>query len=466
MRAWPLLLAIVALVGLASSPAQAKDDDCTHTVEAGETLGHIANEHGVSQSALIRNNAALRKNPDLLRVGQKLDVCVGSSDDGGKEKKVKKKAQSCGSGGEIVEHTVAKGDTLSKITSRYAVTEKDIFRRNPKLAEPPHMLRVGQAVKICVDQRRARASKTCGMRTPLFHHDVVPGENLGSIAGRYGVRRGDLQRWNSKLRKNPDLLRVGQTVRVCPEIAPRERNKISYEVQSGDNLGTIAKKYDLTPRELERFQRGRLEDPSHLRVGQKLVVWVDGGVVDGFGGIDNDKGVLKAGVLLPRGKHYTIKWEAGAWGTLKTIRAIQSGISKYKAKMPGGPKVHIGDISKRGGGKFKPHKSHQHGRDVDIGYVLKGKQADEAKFIRANDGNFDVARNWRLIKSLIDTDDVVYVFVDYSLQKPLYEHAKKRGASEEMLDELFQYPRGRRRSHGIIRHWKGHINHFHVRFRK
>lgn len=472
-RIWPIVLAVFAVVASAwpGSAQAADDDDCTHTVAAGQTLGHIANRHGVTQRSLIDTNAALKKNPDMLRVGQKLDVCKakersGDSGSSEPEKKPKKKAKRCGSAGEIVAHKVASGDTLSKITSRYSVTDKEIFRRNPSIAAPPHVLRVGQTVEICVDQRRARASKTCGMRTPLFQHEVVPGENLGQIAGRYGVRRSDLQRWNSRLRKNPDLLSVGQKVAVCPEIAPRERNRITYEVQSGDNLGTIAGKYQLTARELERFQRGKLDDPSSLRVGQKLAVWVDGGVVDGFGGVDNDKGVLKAGVLLPAGKHYTIKWEMGAWGTLSSIRAIQTGISKYKAKMPGGPKVHIGDISKRGGGKFKPHKSHQHGRDVDIGYVLTGKHADEPRFHGANESNFDVARNWRLIKSLIDTDQVVYVFVDYKLQKLLYEHAKKRGASEEMLDELFQYPRGRRRSHGIIRHWKGHTNHFHVRFRK
>jgi hypothetical protein len=38
--------------------------------------------------------------------------------------------------------------------------------------------------------------------------------------------------------------------------------------------------------------------------------------------------------------------------------------------------------------------------------------------------------------------------------------------SQDDLDELFQYPRGKNRTRGIIRHSKGHVNHFHVRFRK
>ncbi|MCH9680636.1 MAG: penicillin-insensitive murein endopeptidase [Deltaproteobacteria bacterium] len=280
------------------------------------------------------------------------------------------------------------------------------------------------------------------------------------------MRRGDLQRWNSKLRKNPDLLSVGQRIRVCPEISPRTRKSIEYTVQPGDTLGAIAERYKLTSRELMRYQRGKLTDPSALRVNQKLRIWVDGGVVKGFGGIDRDKGVLRAGVQLPPGKHYHVKWSAGAWGTADSVRAIQTAVSAYKRRMPGGPKVHIGDISKKGGGKFKPHVSHQHGRDVDIGYVLKGDQANETRFRSATKSNFDVARTWRLLKSFLDTEQVTYIFVDYKLQKLLYEHAKSRGASEELLDELFQYPRGRRRAHGVIRHWKGHVNHFHVRFRE
>lgn len=475
-----LVLGAVLVLAIAGSSraAIAKGKDCTHTVTSGQTLGHIANRHGVSQHDLIETNPELKKNPNLLRVGQELEVCEakklaagaeaapakGTSEKDSVAPRKQPRPQSCGAGGQIVAHEVSSGETLDEIARDYAVTKKEIFRRNRELAAAPHMLRVGQVVKICADQQRVVNSKLCGFETPLFSHEVVPGENLGMIAGRYGVRRADLQRWNSRLRKNPDLLSVGQKVQVCPEIAPRERTQITYTVKAGDNLGEIAERYELTTGELQRFQRGKLEDPSSLRTGQKLTVWVDGGIVAGFGTEDRDRGVLKAGVMLPPGKNYRVKWESGAWGTSETIHSIQSAVSAYKKRMPGGPRVFIGDISKKGGGPFKPHSSHQHGRDVDIGYVLKGDS--DGKFRSANADNLDVARTWRLIKSFLDTDQVIYVFVDYKLQKLLYEYAKGQGASEEFLDEIFQYPRGRRRSHGLIRHWKGHVNHFHVRFRK
>lgn len=480
MRRVRLVLgAALVLVALAvPGVAQAKGDECIHTVTAGQTLGHIANKHKVSQRDLVETNPALRKNPDLLRVGQELDVCAakaraaaasksGASAEKGSEKDSvppPKKPKSCGAGGQLVEHEVKSGETLDEIAGHYAVTKKEIFRRNPKLEAAPHMLSVGQVVKICADQQRATNSKLCDFETPTFVHEVVPGENLGMIAGRYGVRRRDLQRWNGKLRDAPDMLSVGQKIRVCPAIAPRERKQITYTVQPGDTLGGIAARYELTARELARFQRGKLDDPSSLRPGQELRVWVDGRIAPGFTTDARDGGVLVAGVLLPPGKHYHVKWEAGAWGTDDTIRAIQTAVSAYKGKMPGGPKVYIGDISRKGGGPFKPHSSHQHGRDVDVGYVIKGSNGDKPRTATAD--NLDVARTWRLIKSFIDTEQVIYVFVDYKLQKLLYEYAQAQGASEEFLDEIFQYPRGRRRAHGIIRHWKGHTNHFHVRFRK
>ncbi|MEM6292316.1 MAG: penicillin-insensitive murein endopeptidase [Myxococcota bacterium] len=479
MRLHPALLGLTALALYAWSPdAAAKGKksakSCEVTVAAGDTLSGIAAKNGVGEKQLIANNPALKKNPDLLRVGQTLDVCVDEpkQSSSGSSKKASDKIKQgprCAGGGRITMHEVRKGDTLGKIARTYGVAETAVTNYNKALKANPNKLRVGQDVKVCVSSGSTgsvKKSKACDYVTPVHTHKVVPGEHLGQIAGRYGVRKRDLTKLNARLRKNPDLLFVGQTVRVCPIIAPREREQITYTVQSGDNLGSIAKRYGLTPKELERYQRGKLKNRNDLREGQKLTVWVDGKVVSGFANIDDNKGKLKAGVQLPPGRHYVVKWGAGAWGTGKTIRTIQSAIGSYKRKMPGGPKVHVGDISKRGGGVFKPHLSHQHGRDVDIGYVLKGKYAHEKRFHNANADNLDVPRTWTLIKAFLDSDEVTYIFMDYKIQKQLYDYAKKRGYSEDTLDELFQYPRGKRRTHGLIRHWKGHVNHFHVRFRK
>jgi hypothetical protein len=177
-------------------------------------------------------------------------------------------------------------------------------------------------------------------------------------------------------------------------------------------------------------------------------------------------GVLTHGVKLPPGPGYVVKKEDHAWGTPRTIRLLQEALRAYTRGGRGGPKVHIGDISLHGGGVFPPHLSHRHGRDVDIGYVLRGADADVTRFLTATRDNLDVARSWALIEAILATGQVHYVFMDYGLQKLFYEHAVASGLSPQRLAEVFQYPRGEGASAGVIRHWRGHRNHFHVRFRE
>ena len=69
------------------------------------------------------------------------------------------------------------------------------------------------------------------------------------------------------------------------------------------------------------------------------------------------------------------------------------------------------------------------------------------------------------MEEFLKTGQCRYIFLDYEVQKQLYEHAKKRGVPESRLDEYLQYPRGKRRNYGIIRHWRSHKGHIHVRFK-
>jgi LysM repeat protein len=316
--------------------------------------------------------------------------------------------------------------------------------------------------------RKRWGHEDCAYRTPLHEHVVVQDEHLGLIAGRYGVRSADLVALNPQL-ANPDLIRPGERIRVCPRIPPRERLHITYEVKPGDNLHKIATAHGLTVREVELLQRGRLKDKNKIHPGQKLELWMDGEILPAFrpppvkraGG-----GRLRNAVRLPSSRHYRIKRPHLSYGTAKTIRLIQAAISSYRRRHRTGPKINIGDISKKGGGKLPPHLSHRTGRDVDLGYVLLGKDASRSRFAGVHRGNIDLPRTWALVSAFVETHEVVYIFMDYNVQKWLYDYAKEHGVSEKYLDEIFQYPRGRGRSHGIIRHWRSHKNHFHVRFKR
>ncbi len=326
------------------------------------------------------------------------------------------------------------------------------------------------------ERTQAPASPECDHRVPLWEHVVEPGEHLGGIAGRYGVRRAEVMQLNPAL-TNPDKIRVGQRLRVCPTIAPRLRKSLEVVVRPGDTLGEIALAHGLTIPELMGMQGGKLRDPNRLVAGTRLQVEVDGGVVPEFlpAPVKASRSGTRRVAVGPRssvsaqlalgGEHAFIKRPHLAWGTTRTIRAIERAVEQYRSRHRGAPAVHIGDISKRGGGALHPHLSHRAGVDVDVGYVLLGADGHRTRFSGVTRQNLDVARTWALVRAFIDTGAVEVIFMDYGLQEVLYEHAKARGVGDEELDELFQYPRGRGRSHGIIRHWRSHVHHFHVRFR-
>lgn len=171
-------------------------------------------------------------------------------------------------------------------------------------------------------------------------------------------------------------------------------------------------------------------------------------------------GSMDDAVPLPPGPEYTVKAEAYAWGTPRTIARLREIIRSY-ARGRDVPRVHVGDISLRHGGEFPPHLSHQQGRDVDIAYVMRNPRA---RFGVANRVSLDVESTWALLRAFIDSGSVLYLFVDYEVQRLLYEHARAAGVGEAELDRIFQYPHGRGAARGLIRHWKGHDDHFHVRF--
>ena len=151
------------------------------------------------------------------------------------------------------------------------------------------------------------------------------------------------------------------------------------------------------------------------------------------------------------------------FGTPEMVQAIERAVDEVHRKFPKSPQLGLGDLSKEGGGPFRPHKSHQSGRDADIAFYTK--TVGQASVMRAtNRGTIDVARTFTLMRSWLEREEVEYLFVDYRLQKPLYEYARdKARVPQDKLDAWFQYPKGRG-ARGVVRHLNGHGDHMHVRF--
>jgi hypothetical protein len=166
-------------------------------------------------------------------------------------------------------------------------------------------------------------------------------------------------------------------------------------------------------------------------------------------------------VLLAEGPGFKVMDLQKAWGTFTAVTRLQEVFAAYHKAYPDDQPLYVHDLSRKRGGRLAPHSSHRRGRDVDIRIVLN---PPSEKYSEASLKTLDVERNWFLINAFVQTNQVEYIFLDYRLQKPLYNFAKEQGVSDEDLSKIFQYPHRSRSRMGIVRHEPGHKNHIHVRF--
>jgi hypothetical protein len=161
---------------------------------------------------------------------------------------------------------------------------------------------------------------------------------------------------------------------------------------------------------------------------------------------------------------YWIKRRFRGYGTPEMIAAIKEGVRVLLARFPKAPPLVIGDLSKRYGGYFPPHLSHQSGRDADLGYFILGHYSHRLKGLaRVNHRTIDAEKTWTFLSAMIKTGLVESAFIDYRLQKKLYQYAKtQKDWSDQELKQIFSYPLWKGK---MINHLSGHSDHMHVRFR-
>jgi hypothetical protein len=94
--------------------------------------------------------------------------------------------------------------------------------------------------------------------------------------------------------------------------------------------------------------------------------------------------------------------------------------------------------------------------------VYKSSYLEKDRKPRPNE--IDWFATWGLVRALIDTGQVVHIFLEYELQAKLHHAAKTMGATDEELEKALQYPRGNW-APGIVGHSAGHVGHIHVRFK-
>lgn len=170
-----------------------------------------------------------------------------------------------------------------------------------------------------------------------------------------------------------------------------------------------------------------------------------------------EEGRLINGVPFPTGDDaWTVVSPEATYGTEETVGFVAAAIRQVKAWHPDAPPLRVNQISAREGGYLRPHKTHQNGRDVDLGFYYPGGQTVR---VREREKVMDVALNWALVKALVMHGDVQFILVDARVQKVLFEYAKKSGEDPAWLESLFHAGR-----ESILQHARRHRDHFHVRY--
>jgi LysM repeat protein/murein endopeptidase len=170
-------------------------------------------------------------------------------------------------------------------------------------------------------------------------------------------------------------------------------------------------------------------------------------------------GLLINGVQMPADPRWTLVDPSHIYGTRETVDYLVRALGVAAAAAPDTPPYFIGHLSGPRGGHLRPHRSHQSGRDVDIGFVYVG---GGRWYQRATQATLDLPRTWALVRALIVETDPQFILIDHSIQRWLYDFALAQGEDRAWLDDLFKGTAGVRPA--LIRHAKGHATHLHVRF--
>ncbi len=230
-----------------------------HVVRRGENLTLIARKYGVTIDALRKLNSLSARS--VLRVGQRLILREADEEN--------KSMESSNLPG--ASHLVSRGENLTLIAKRYGTTVAVLKRLNnlksghvmigQKLKViQPKVAKVAASAPVSKRTERSKNSQKVVLNKP-FYHTVARGENLSTVAAKYNTSLNDLRELN-RIRKN-SVLFVGQKLKIS-------NRTVRHTVKRGETLGAIAQKYKISIGQL--VQANDMKSKKLVMAGQALII--------------------------------------------------------------------------------------------------------------------------------------------------------------------------------------------------
>jgi len=165
-------------------------------------------------------------------------------------------------------YRIRSGDTLGAIAARFSIKTQDIMRLNR--IKNPRSLRIGTDLILPLRPDFQLAS-VASMEDDNGHAEklsyrVRSGDSLWSIARRFSVTTEQLAAWNGM--RSDGILKPGKVIKVAGGSATRSRSGVSYKVRSGDSLWSIARSHGTTVKQVCALNN--LRGDSVLKPGMVL----------------------------------------------------------------------------------------------------------------------------------------------------------------------------------------------------
>jgi len=279
-----------------------------HKVRRGDSLSEISDRYGVTMTELkkwnhIRGSKAplgrnlkiitsesVAYNPRKTSKSDTISVATSSQIAATESKAVKQyREEKVVSYKDVVKlHKVKRGDNLGEIASKYDVAIADVKKWNHiKGSNIP----VGKSLKIIKNERVVStvrkeiktdkstlesgvASNDDATDKPSDFYEVQKGDNLFTIAKKFNVSFEDLKKWNNldngNIQQGSKLSLASANENATETTYKSEIKTTEYVVERGDNLAYIAKKHDVSLSDLKDWNN--LDDNNDIQSGVKLIV--------------------------------------------------------------------------------------------------------------------------------------------------------------------------------------------------
>lgn len=197
-------------------------------------------------------------------------------------------------------HTVSRGESLGLISNKYGVAVSDLKKWNNLrsnsinygvklkiLSTVKEIISVPKSVPTIVEKEEETAVAKIDVPNPDNEGEikidepsvyiVQKGDNLSSIARKFNISVAELKELNNLEDANVQLDSKLKVLKTQEALASKpvvdRKDFVNYTVEKGDNLGIIAKKYKVSVASLQEWNG--LKD-NNVLVGKKLLILSEG----------------------------------------------------------------------------------------------------------------------------------------------------------------------------------------------